>query len=111
MDHIHVSNTVKLFGEKHYVAIYQFVGTRTRKQVRTHAKKYQIKLQRESKNRRAKAASLVTVTAPGATADAAAAAAMCGSGERGLSRAGFAGIPGRPFISVPMALPRLNKGV
>ncbi|CAN8070224.1 unnamed protein product [Agarophyton chilense] len=43
---------VKLFGAKNYVAISQFVGSRTPKQVRTHAQKYQMKLEREAKKRR-----------------------------------------------------------
>lgn len=114
MEHNHFLYAVKLFGAKNYVAISQFVGTRTPKQVRTHAQKYQMKLQREAKKRRAQAAAVVAVTAPGAAAAAAAAAAaMCGGGERGLPLAGLAGMPGMagmPFMSVPMALPGLQEG-
>eukprot|EP00177_Eucheuma_denticulatum_P002238 GFKZ01004014.1.p1 GENE.GFKZ01004014.1~~GFKZ01004014.1.p1 ORF type:complete len:323 (-),score=51.59 GFKZ01004014.1:492-1460(-) len=39
----------KVYGPKNYAAISQFVQTRTPKQVRTHAQKYQIKLEREAK--------------------------------------------------------------
>lgn len=49
---------VTCFGPKNYVAISQFVGTRTPKQVRTHAQKYQMKLEREASKRRATAAAL-----------------------------------------------------
>lgn len=65
----------KLFGPKNYVAISQLVGTRTAKQVRTHAQKYQMKLDREAKKRRANAAAVAAVTSPNAAAAAAAAAA------------------------------------
>uniref|UniRef100_A0A7S0BTN9 HTH myb-type domain-containing protein n=1 Tax=Rhodosorus marinus TaxID=101924 RepID=A0A7S0BTN9_9RHOD len=36
------------FGSRNYVAISQFVGTRTPKQVRTHVQKYEVRLIRES---------------------------------------------------------------
>lgn len=49
---------VKLFGAKNYVAISQLVGTRTSKQVRTHAQKYQMKLEREAKKRRTQASAI-----------------------------------------------------
>lgn len=53
MEHNQFLYAVKLFGPKNYVAISQFVGTRTPKQVRTHAQKYQMKLEREARKRRA----------------------------------------------------------
>lgn len=75
MEHNQFLYAVKLFGPKNYVAISQFVGTRTPKQVRTHAQKYQMKLEREAKKRRAQAAAVAAVSAPGAAAAAAAAIA------------------------------------
>lgn len=38
-----------MFGPRNYAAISQVVGTRTPKQVRTHAQKYQMRLEREAK--------------------------------------------------------------
>lgn len=79
MEHNQFLYAVKLFGPKNYVAISQFVGTRTPKQVRTHAQKYQMKLEREARKRRAQAAQAAAVAAaavPGTAAAAAAAAAV-----------------------------------
>lgn len=56
MEHNQFLYAVKLFGPKNYVAISQYVATRTPKQVRTHAQKYQMRLEREAKKRRAQAA-------------------------------------------------------
>lgn len=53
MEHNQFLYAVKLFGPKNYNAISQFVATRTPKQVRTHAQKYQMRLDREAKKRRA----------------------------------------------------------
>lgn len=77
MEHNQFLYAIKLFGPKNYVAISQFVGTRTPKQVRTHAQKYQMKLEREAKKRRAQAAAVAAVANPHAAAAAAAAAAAC----------------------------------
>lgn len=83
MEHNQFLYAVKLFGPKNYVAISQFVGTRTPKQVRTHAQKYQMKLEREAKKRRAQAAAVAAVTAPrAAVAAAAAVAAMSCESQR-----------------------------
>jgi hypothetical protein len=40
-----------MFGPKNYVAISNFVGTRTPKQVRSHSQKYQLRLAREARKR------------------------------------------------------------
>lgn len=74
MEHNQFLFAVKLYGPKNYVAISQFVGTRSPKQVRTHAQKYQMRLEREAKKRRAQAAAMSAVTVPGAAAVAAAVA-------------------------------------
>eukprot|EP00178_Gracilaria_changii_P001584 TRINITY_DN1218_c0_g2_i1.p1 TRINITY_DN1218_c0_g2~~TRINITY_DN1218_c0_g2_i1.p1 ORF type:complete len:337 (+),score=76.80 TRINITY_DN1218_c0_g2_i1:184-1194(+) len=62
---------VKLFGAKNYVAISQFVGTRTPKQVRTHAQKYQMKLEREAKKRRNQALAAAAAAAAAASSPSA----------------------------------------
>lgn len=107
MEHNQFLYAVKLFGPKNYVAISQFVGSRTPKQVRTHAQKYQMKLQREAKKRRAQAAAVAAVTAPGSAAAAAAAtaAAAMAVGVDGNSLALTSlGLPGVPF-AMPVSLP------
>lgn len=58
MEHNQFLYAGRLFGAKNYVAISQYVGTRTPKQVRTHAQKYQMKLEREARKRRAHAAAI-----------------------------------------------------
>lgn len=74
MEHNQFLYAGRLFGPKNYVAISQYVGTRTPKQVRTHAQKYQMKLEREARKRSAHAAAVAAAGAPAAAVAAATAA-------------------------------------
>jgi len=56
-----------MYGERNYAAIAQHVGSRTPKQVRTHAQKYAKRLQREESRRR-EAAAFVSMNRPEAAA-------------------------------------------
>lgn len=51
LEHNRFLRAVQLFGPKNYVAISNYVGSRTPKQVRSHSQKYQLRLEREARKR------------------------------------------------------------
>jgi SHAQKYF class myb-like DNA-binding protein len=77
-EHQRFLQAVKQCGPKNYVQISEIVGTRNAKQVRTHAQKFQKKLEREDAKRRASGG------ATGHAATVAAAAAVTGGHPSGL---------------------------
>lgn len=85
---------IKTCGAKNYVRIAELVGTRNAKQVRTHAQKFQKKLEREEAKRRddlrrhGGAAAASSVSAAAVAAVAAAAAAMHQGGHLGPDSTG-----------------------
>lgn len=106
---------IKTCGAKNYVRIAELVGTRNAKQVRTHAQKFQKKLEREEAKRRddlrrhGGAAAASSVSAAAVAAAAAAAACMHQGGHIPLEQAAA-----YPHLLLPYAhagVPMMGAGV